>query len=134
MSRTTTLVSTLAAVALGALVASGAALADGDQGRADVARAAVAPGAMDHVVVIDLENESFADTFGATSAARYLNDALLAQGQLLTNYYATSHVSLVQQRGVERPVRHAPQPLRVLPLRHRRSPRAARVTSCRLAR
>jgi hypothetical protein len=94
MSRTATLVSTLAAAALGVLVVCAAALADGGHGRGEVARAAVVRGAIDHVVVIDLENESFADTFGATSPAHYLNDMLLPQGQLLTNYYATSHVSL----------------------------------------
>ncbi|HEY0346080.1 MAG TPA: alkaline phosphatase family protein [Solirubrobacteraceae bacterium] len=85
MSRTALLLAALAAVGLGLPAAA--------VGR-DGGGAALAPGAVEHVVVIDLENESFADTFGAASPARYLNDTLLAQGQLLTNYYATSHVSL----------------------------------------
>jgi hypothetical protein len=50
--------------------------------------------AIDHVMVIDLENENFADTFGAASPARYLNDTLVPAGELLPNYFATSHVSL----------------------------------------
>jgi hypothetical protein len=60
----------------------------------DVARAAVPEGAIEHVMVIDLENEDFAKTFGPASPATYLNTTLLAQGQLVTNYFATSHVSL----------------------------------------
>jgi hypothetical protein len=67
------------------------ALADGNQ---DVARAAVPAGAIEHVLVIDLENEDYGATFGPTSPATYLNTTLLAQGQLLPNYFATSHVSL----------------------------------------
>jgi hypothetical protein len=57
-------------------------------------RAALPPGAIKHVLVIDLENEDFATTFGPNSPATYLNSTLLAQGQLLVNYYATSHASL----------------------------------------
>jgi hypothetical protein len=64
-----------------------------DQG-AKVERAAVPDGAIQHVLVIDLENESFDSTFGPNSPAVYLNTTLLAQGQLVTNYFATSHVSL----------------------------------------
>jgi hypothetical protein len=47
-----------------------------------------------HVMVINLENESFGDTFGPNSPAHYLNTTLLAQGELVPNWYATSHVSL----------------------------------------
>ena len=61
---------------------------------APVARAAVAPGAIKHIVVINLENEDFGDTFGPSSPAAYLNGTLLAQGELIQNYYATSHASL----------------------------------------
>ncbi|HSS38921.1 MAG TPA: hypothetical protein VLT58_09140, partial [Polyangia bacterium] len=57
-------------------------------------RAALPPGAIEHILVIDLENESFGTTFGPSSPAVYLNTTLLAQGQLITNYFATSHVSL----------------------------------------
>ena len=60
----------------------------------DGERAALPPGAIEHILVIDLENESFGTTFGPTSPAAYLNTTLLAQGQLINNYFATSHVSL----------------------------------------
>jgi hypothetical protein len=50
-------------------------------------------GAIKHVLVIDLENENFDSSFGPASPARYLNDVLVPQGQLLTNYYATGHFS-----------------------------------------
>jgi hypothetical protein len=59
-----------------------------------VVRAAVPEGAIEHVLVIDLENENYAATFGPTSPAVYLNSVLLAQGELIPNYFATSHVSL----------------------------------------
>jgi phosphatidylinositol-3-phosphatase len=87
-------------VASGALVAAfscvvigvaPAASADDDH---RVERAAVPDGAIRHVLVIELENESFSATFGPTSPATYLNSTLLKQGQLVTNYFATSHVSL----------------------------------------
>jgi phosphatidylinositol-3-phosphatase len=58
------------------------------------ARTSPADGAIEHVLVIDLENESFNATFGSASPAKYLNGTLLKQGQLLVNYFATSHVSL----------------------------------------
>ena len=81
------------------LVANPAAYADG-QGRGpgdgrggDVVRAAVPPGAIRHIVVIDLENEAESSIFGATSPATYLNQTLVPQGELLANYYATGHVS-----------------------------------------
>jgi len=64
----------------------------GDDGR--IVRAAAPEGAIDHVLVIVLENESFSATFGPTSPAVYLNTTLLQQGELITNYFATSHVSL----------------------------------------
>jgi hypothetical protein len=67
----------------------------GAPGRAaDVVRAALPPGTIRHVVVIDLENENFADTFGPSSPAVYLNNTLLPMGELVVNYYTTSHVSL----------------------------------------
>jgi hypothetical protein len=46
------------------------------------------------VIVIDLENESFATTFGPGSPATYLNGTLLPKGELITHYYGTGHVSL----------------------------------------
>jgi hypothetical protein len=66
---------------------------DPQRGR-DVVRAAVPPGAIKQVMVIDLENEDFASTFGPASPAVFLNTVLLSQGELIPNYFATSHVSL----------------------------------------
>ncbi|KHL01392.1 alkaline phosphatase family protein [Sinomonas humi] len=57
------------------------------------ASAPVPPGAIKHVLVIDLENEDYASSFGPDSPATYLNEVLVPQGQLLTNYYATGHFS-----------------------------------------
>jgi hypothetical protein len=59
----------------------------------DEGRAALGPGKIDNIVVIDLENEDYATTFGPDSPARYLNDVLVPGGQLIDHYYATSHVS-----------------------------------------
>ena len=47
-----------------------------------------------HVFVINLENENYATSWGATSPAKYLNGTLRKKGQLLTKYYAIGHVSL----------------------------------------
>ncbi|HXA27986.1 MAG TPA: alkaline phosphatase family protein [Candidatus Angelobacter sp.] len=49
--------------------------------------------AVQHVVVLVLENESFATTWSAASPAKYLN-GLVAQGAFVPNYYGTGHVSL----------------------------------------
>jgi hypothetical protein len=76
----------------GAVLGVAPAVSADDDDRAE--RAAVPEGAIRHILVIDLENESFATTFGPTSPATYLNTTLLKQGQLITNYFATSHVSL----------------------------------------
>ena len=65
---------------------------DHDESR--IVRAAAPAGAIEHVMVIDMENEGFAATFGQFSPAVYLNSTLLKQGQLLSNYFGTSHVSL----------------------------------------
>ena len=59
-----------------------------------VERAAVPEDGIRYVMVIDLENENYSATFGPSSPATYLNTTLLAQGELVTNYFATSHVSL----------------------------------------
>ena len=48
-----------------------------------VVRAAAPEGAIEHIMVIDLENENYSATFGANSPAVYLNTTLLKQGQLL---------------------------------------------------
>ena len=57
-------------------------------------RAALPPGKISHVLVIELENEGYAATFGVGSPATYLNGTLRSKGELLQNYYATGHASL----------------------------------------
>jgi hypothetical protein len=61
-----------------------------------VATAAYKPPPIKHVWVIDLENESYAYTFGAAGEkfAPYLTRTLPAQGALLKDYYSTGHDSL----------------------------------------
>lgn len=54
----------------------------------------VPAGAIKHVVVIWLENSAYGTSFGPASTATYLNKTLVPQGQLVENYYGTSHVSL----------------------------------------
>ena len=56
--------------------------------------AAAATPAIGHVWIIELENKGFNQTFGPGSAAPYLANTLTSQGQLLTQYYGTGHVSL----------------------------------------
>ncbi len=60
---------------------------------ASAAPASAAP-PIKHVWLLILENENFASTFGKDSGAPYLSQTLTAQGQLLANYYGTSHNSL----------------------------------------
>jgi hypothetical protein len=50
--------------------------------------------AVRHVFVVNLENKDYAETFGASSPATYLNKTLVPKGQLLDNYYGTAHNSL----------------------------------------
>jgi hypothetical protein len=52
------------------------------------------PPGIKHVFVINLENKSYDETWGATSQAPYLSQTLKAQGAFLSNYYAIGHVSL----------------------------------------
>jgi hypothetical protein len=59
-----------------------------------VVRAALPPGKINHILVIEFENEGFNTTFGSTSVATYLNGTLRPKGELLQNYYATGHNSL----------------------------------------
>ena len=47
-----------------------------------------------HVFVINLENESFDETWTPSSPAVYLNKTLRPQGQLLTQYFGIGHASL----------------------------------------
>ena len=43
--------------------------------------------------IIVLENRNYDETFGPTSQAPYLSKTLVSQGELLTHYYATGHLS-----------------------------------------
>ena len=47
-----------------------------------------------HVFVINLENEDYDTTWGAASAAHYLNGTLVPMGKLLTQYFGIGHASL----------------------------------------
>jgi hypothetical protein len=93
---------TITAASVGTLAAAGLALAPAlpasatpatHSGRDHQVVAGVQNGAIRHVIVIDLENESIGTTFGASSPAAYLNQTLLPQGEFLRGYYATGHVS-----------------------------------------
>jgi hypothetical protein len=53
-----------------------------------------APPPVRHVIVLLLENQSDAVTFGRNSPAPYLARTLVAQGARLTQYYAIGHASL----------------------------------------
>ena len=72
----------------------GQVAAVGGAGAAPVVRAALPPGSINNVLVIELENEDATETFGSGSVATYLNGTLVPKGELLENYYATGHVSL----------------------------------------
>ncbi|HEY7947963.1 MAG TPA: alkaline phosphatase family protein [Acidimicrobiales bacterium] len=52
------------------------------------------PAAIHHVFLIVLENRSYDETWGTSPGAPYLATTLRAEGNLLTQYFATSHVSL----------------------------------------
>src|SRR3954447_2038634 len=47
-----------------------------------------------HVWIVVLENKDYETTFGDKSPAPYLAKTLTAQGELLTHYYGTGHLSL----------------------------------------
>jgi len=57
-------------------------------------RAALPPGSIHQILIVELENESFASTFGPSSPATYLNGTLRKEGELVEGYYATGHASL----------------------------------------
>jgi len=75
--------------AVAAALASGVALAASGSHAATFT-----PPTIHHIMVIDMENESYSATFSKTSPAVYLNTVLLADGELIPNYFGTSHVSL----------------------------------------
>ncbi len=83
----TRLVVAVAAISLGVGLAPAA-------GASTPTPAATKAGPARHVFVINLENKSFDETWGAGSAAPYLSTTLRHQGQFLPNYYAIGHVSL----------------------------------------
>jgi hypothetical protein len=64
------------------------------RGTNHVVRAALPPGAIKHILLIELENSGFNTTYGPGSPATYLNGTLRKQGELIDNYYATGHSSL----------------------------------------
>ena len=84
----------LAGCALAALAAVPAGAASNNVRSTHVLRAALPAGKISHILVIELENEGYAATFGPGSPATYLNGTLRAKGALLQNYFATGHVSL----------------------------------------
>jgi hypothetical protein len=60
-------------------------------------RAGLAPGKINHIIVIDIENQSFSALLGSGEAAPdapYLNQTLRAQGEYVPQYFATGHFSL----------------------------------------
>ncbi|GGH16466.1 alkaline phosphatase family protein [Silvibacterium dinghuense] len=63
--------------------------AQGDSHRVPTAAAGVK-----HVFVIVLENKNYAVTFGSSTQDPYLQNTLVPEGALLTQYYGTGHVSL----------------------------------------
>jgi phosphatidylinositol-3-phosphatase len=76
-------------------VAIGAALPAAAKGQANsVVRAALPVGKINHIVVIEFENEGYTTTFGPGSVATYLNGTLRQKGELLENYFGTGHNSL----------------------------------------
>jgi hypothetical protein len=81
------------ALVVGVLLVGGLSSAGAGASSSPV-RAALAPGKINHILVIEFENEGYATTFGANSPATYLNGTLRKKGELLQNYYATGHNSL----------------------------------------
>ncbi len=59
-----------------------------------VVRAALPPGKINYILLIEFENEGYNLTFSPISPARYLNTTLRQSGELLQNYDAVGHDSL----------------------------------------
>src|SRR4051794_20500492 len=55
---------------------------------------AAGPPPVKHVFVFVMENKGYDATFGPSSQAPYIAKDLRSMGKLLTQYYATGHVSL----------------------------------------
>jgi len=86
-------VGAVAALTIGALFL-GAAYPAAATSHTTVVRAALPPGKINHIIVIDFENEGYQTTFGPGSVATYLNGTLRPEGELLENFYAIGHYSL----------------------------------------
>jgi hypothetical protein len=84
----------MAALAMGLILGGGATSAGATQPQSSVVRAALPPGKINHIIVIEFENEGYQTTFGPGSVATYLNGTLRSEGELLQNYYAIGHFSL----------------------------------------
>lgn len=87
----------IAAMGVVAAVCAGLALggtAASARGRRREHTADVAQPPVEHIWVINLENESFGYTFGRKAAAPYLAHTLADEGALLTHYYGIGHDSL----------------------------------------
>jgi hypothetical protein len=85
---------TAVAVGLGALVVGATLPAAAKGSVGSVVRAALPPGKVNHIIVIELENEGYQTTFGPGSVATYLNGTLRKKGELLADYYGIGHFSL----------------------------------------
>ena len=79
---------------LGVVAASSVPAAASSHAPASVVRAALGPGKINHILLIEFENEGYDATFGSGSPATYLNGTLRPKGELLQNYYAIGHNSL----------------------------------------
>jgi hypothetical protein len=82
------------AVGLGALVVGATLPAAAKGSVGSVVRAALPPGKINHIIVIEFENEGYRTTFGPGSVATYLNGTLRKKGELVQNYYGIGHFSL----------------------------------------
>ncbi len=82
------------ALALAAAAMPASASTSSARSSTGVTRAALAPGKINHILIVELENEGYDSTFGPASPATYLNGTLRAKGELLANYYGIGHASL----------------------------------------
>jgi hypothetical protein len=82
------------AVGLGALVVGATLPAAAKGSVGSVVRAALPSGTINHIIVIEFENEGYRTTFGPGSVATYLNGTLRKKGELVQNYYGIGHFSL----------------------------------------
>jgi hypothetical protein len=79
---------------IGAVAVAVAAMAVPAVAKSSGAKRGVQAPPIKHVFVVNLENKSFDETWGPTSAAPYLSQTLKDQGLFLDQYFAVAHVSL----------------------------------------